>query len=294
LAPPNELGNVPVMMYHQITSDTSSPYDLTTSEFQAELHRLWKDGYVPVNASAFAAGKIDIPKGKRPVVMTFDDGSSSQFGFQADGVVSPDTAVGIMEAFAQKHPDFKPAGTFYVNNDPFGLSGPNLPKAFQWLTTHGFEIGNHTLDHSNLSELDSTGVQKELAEDASMIEQALPGYDIKTMALPFGVTPDPTSLAVKGSWDGTSYGPYAVMLVGANPAPSPFSSDFDSSAIPRIRSAHFPWRCTQDYEFDDWMCQLEKDPGSVYVSDGNPATISFPKSEEGALSSRFRSRAKPY
>lgn len=294
LAPPNELGNVPVMMHHQITSDTSSPYDLTSREFEAELHRLWKDGYVPVNASAFAAGTIDIPKGKRPVVMTFDDGSSSQFGLEADGTVSPDTAVGIMEAFAQKHPDFKPAGTFYVNNSPFGLSGPNLSRAFQWLTTHGFEIGNHTLSHANLSELDSTGVQKEMAEEASLIDKALPGYSIKTMALPFGVTPDPNSLAVKGSWDGTSYGPYAVMLVGANPAPSPFSSEFDPAAIPRIRSAHFPWKTTQDYEFDDWMSQLEKDPGSVYVSDGNPSTISFPKSEEGSLSSRFRSRAKPY
>ena len=294
LAPPNELGNVPVMMHHQITSDRSSPYDLTAAEFQAELHRLWKDGYVPVNASAFAAGKIDIPKGKRPVVMTFDDGSSSQFGLQSDATVTPDTAVGIMEAFAAKHPDFKPAGTFYVNKDPFGLSGSSLSTALKWLTTHGFEIGNHTLTHANLSELDSTGVQKEMAEEASLIEHAVPGYQIKSMALPFGVTPSPNSLAVKGSWGGTSYGPYSVMLVGANPAPSPFSSQFDPTAIPRIRSAHFPWKTTQDYEFDYWQSVLEKDPGSVYVSDGNPNTISFPKSDEGSLSSRFRSRAKPY
>jgi hypothetical protein len=282
------------MMHHQITSDRSSPYDLTAAEFQAELHRLWKDGYVPVNASAFVEGKIAIPKGRRPVVMTFDDGSSSQFGLEADGTVNPNTAVGIMEAFYAKHPDFKPAGTFYVNDNPFGLSGSSLSRALKWLTTNGFEIGNHTLTHANLSQLDSTGVQKELAEEAKVIDGALPGYHISSMALPFGVTPSPNSLAVSGSWGGTSYGPYSVMLVGANPSPSPFSTQFDPAAIPRIRSAHFPWKTTQDYEFDYWQSQLEKDPGSVYVSDGDPNTISFPKSEESELASKFRSRAKPY
>ena len=122
----------------------------------------------------------------------------------------------------------------------------------------------------------------------------MPGYKIRTMALPFGINPSPSSLAVSGSYGSTSYGPYGVMLVGANPSPSPFSGDFDPAAIPRIRSAHLPWKCTQDYEWDDWQCQLEKNPGAVYVSDGDPATISFPKSEESSLSSKFRSRAKPY
>ncbi|MBA3718118.1 MAG: polysaccharide deacetylase family protein, partial [Actinobacteria bacterium] len=292
-APPNELGQVPVLMHHQILSGPSSVYDLTAREFEAELQRLWNDGYVPINASALVTGKIDIPSGKKPVVMTFDDGTTSQFGLLADGNVSPDTAVGIMLAFAQKHPGFNPAGTFYVNGDPFAL-GSRLSEGLKWLTTHGFEIGNHSLDHANLGSLDDTGVQKELAQEADVIEKALPGYKIQSMALPYGVTPSNESLAAQGSWDGTSYGPYGVMLVGANPAPSPFSSQFDSAAIPRIRSAPFPWKTTQDYEWDYWQSELEKNPGSVYVSDGNPNSISFPKSESGGLASRFKGRAKPY
>jgi hypothetical protein len=114
------------------------------------------------------------------------------------------------------------------------------------------------------------------------------------MALPFGINPSPSSLAVSGSYGGTSYGPYGVMLVGANPSPSPFSADFDSAAIPRIRSAHLPWSNKQDYEWDYWQHVLETNPSSVYVSDGDPATISFPSSEEGSLSLRFKARAKPY
>jgi peptidoglycan/xylan/chitin deacetylase (PgdA/CDA1 family) len=281
-------------MHHQLITGPSSVYDLTPHEFQAELQRLYKDGYVPINASDLMSGKIDIPKGKKAVVFTFDDSTSSQFGLLPDGSVKPDTSVGIMMKFAQTHPGFGPAGTFYLNNDAFGLSGSSLSTGLKWLTTHGFEVANHTLTHADLGSLDDTGVQKELAQEASQIEKALPGYKIQTMALPYGVTPSNKELAVKGSWGGTAYGPYGVMLVGANPSPSPYSSSFDPAAIPRIRSAHLPWKCTHDYEWDDWQCQLEKSPGSVYVSDGNPNTISFPKSEEGSLSSKFRSRAKPY
>ena len=64
-APPNELGQIPVLMHHQLITGPSSVYDLTPKEFEAELLRLWKDGYVPVNASALVTGKIDIPKGKK-------------------------------------------------------------------------------------------------------------------------------------------------------------------------------------------------------------------------------------
>jgi hypothetical protein len=292
-APPNELGQIPVLMHHQISNDESNVYDLTANEFRAELQRLWKDGFVPINASALVNRTIDIPKDRRPVVMTFDDGTKSQFALLPDGSVDPNTSVGIMMAFAQKHPDFEPAGTFYVNADPFELGG-NLSKGLRWLTTHGFEIGNHTTSHADLSSLDSTGVQKELATDAKMITDALPGYKIRTMALPFGIMPSPSSLAVRGSWGGTSYGSYGVMLVGANPSPSPFSSDFDPAGIPRIRSSHLPWQTKQDYEWDYWQHVLETNPSSVYVSDGDPKTISFPKSEEGSLSSRFKAKAKPY
>ena len=258
-APPNELGQIPVLMHHQISNDESNVYDLSANEFRAELQRLWKDGFVPITASALVNAKIDIPDDRRPVVMTFDDGTKSQFALLPDGNVDPDTAVGIMMAFAQKHPDFKPAGTFYVNQDPFEL-GSNLSTGLRWLTTHGFEIGNHTTSHADLSSLDSTGVQKELATDAKMITDALPGYKIRTMALPFGINPSPSSLAVSGSYGGTSYGPYGVMLVGANPSPSPFSGDFDPAAIPRIRSAHLPWSNKQDYEWDYWQYVLETNP----------------------------------
>ena len=76
-------------MHHQIVNDASNVYDLSANEFSAELQRLWKDGFVPITASALVNGKIDIAKDRRPVVMTFDDGTSSQFGLEPDGSVDP-------------------------------------------------------------------------------------------------------------------------------------------------------------------------------------------------------------
>ena len=288
---PNELGLVPVMMYHRIDPNRTSEYDLTPAEFRAELQRLWKDGFVPVNASSYISGDINIPRGKKPVVMTFDDGSSSQLAFTPSGQVKPDTAVGIMLAFGKLHPDFKPAGTFYLNKDPFA-AGADVPRYLRWLVQNGFEIGNHTLDHVPLNTVDDATIQKELADEANLIDQAVPGYQIKSMALPDGAIPSNRSLAVQGSSGGTSYGPYGVMLVGANPAPSPFARDFDSAAIPRIRSAHMPWHNTQqDYLFDWWITQLERNPSSVYVSDGDASKVTFPPSESDKLASRYQSEA---
>jgi peptidoglycan/xylan/chitin deacetylase (PgdA/CDA1 family) len=224
--------------------------------------------------------------------MTFDDGNESQFRLLPNGEVDPDTAVGIMLAFARKHPDFRPAGTFYVNRDPFA-AGADAPRYLRWLTQNGFELGNHTADHVGLSSVSESEAKRQLVEGAEVIERAVPGYKIRTMALPLGEIPA-HGIAVRGSYGGRSYGPYGVMLVGANPAPSPFSSDFDPARVPRIRSSQFPWRPqNQDYTFAYWIKQLESAPKSVYVSDGDPKAISFPKSESGELAARFRSRANP-
>jgi hypothetical protein len=290
---PNELGQVPVLMHHRITTEGDGEYDLTPAEFRAELQRLWKDGYVPVTARDYVTEKIDIPRGKRPVVMTFDDGDSSQFALTSEGQVEPDTAVGIMQAFARKHADFPAAATFYVNRDPFE-AGTDAPRLLLWLVQNGFEIGNHTTDHVNLGEASDDDVQKQLADEAQIITSAVPDYTIATMALPFGAMPGTPRLAVEGSSGGRSYGPYAVMLVGANPAKSPFADDFDPTQIPRIRTSRKPWTGEEDYAFQYWFDKLEADPASVYVSDGDPSKVSFPESEAGDLAERFSAKASPY
>jgi peptidoglycan/xylan/chitin deacetylase (PgdA/CDA1 family) len=196
-----------------------------------------------------------------------------------------------MLAFAAKHPDFKPAGTFYVNREPF--AGVREGAAMlRWLVAHGFEIGNHTKDHIPFNQLTPKEVQKEVVLGNRVITSAVPGARVVTLSLPLGVYPKPASLSYRGSWRGESYRLGGVMLVGANPAPSPFSTKFDPHAIPRIRTS--PHEHVTDFGSTFWLDYLAKNPDERYVSDGDPGHVSFPRARAGELRSRFRERALAY
>ena len=292
---PNELGDVPVIMHHKIRADRVGDYDQTPAEFRVELERLWRQGYWPVRAADLATGRLgSVPAGRTPVVLTFDDSTQFQFSYDARGHIKPDTAIGILLAFQREHPAFPLAGTFYVNREPFAGVARGT-QMLRWLVDHGFELGNHTKDHVPFSQLSGpVEVQRELVLGNEVIEGAVPGYHAETMSLPLGVLPKPPSLAVRGRWNGRSYSFRGVMLVGAGPAPSPFTKSFDRTRIPRIRSGHLPWRGDADFGAWHWLRQLEQDPQRRYVSDGDPATIAFPRALESKLRPRFRSRARAY
>jgi len=287
----NELGQVPVVMHHMIRPDRVGEYDQTPAEFRAELEYLWRHGYVPINVGDFVRGDFDVPSGATPVAFTFDDATTYQIDFAASGEVKPHTAVGIMLDFARTHEGFVPRGTFYVNRLPFG-SEANAKRALRWLTQHGFEIGNHTHDHIPLRGLADDEVRKQLATGEEAIHEVLPDYAVRSMSLPLGSLPKNSRLAVSGSWRGKRYGPYAVLLVGANPAPSPFASAFDRSSIPRIRTSHAGWSGEADYTFAYWMREFERNPSARYVSDGDSATFAVPKGRSADVAARFKDRVR--
>ncbi len=281
----DELGLVPIMMYHQLSPQPSGEYDQTPEEFRAELERMYREGYRPVTAAHYAAGEIDIPAGTHPVVLTFDDSTVSQVSFAADGTPAPDTVAAVLTEFAARHPDFPARATFYVTNDMFGDDRRALP----WLVAHGFDIGAHTADHANLGNLDATGVQRELASNVRAIQEAVPNTPVRTMALPLGVSPDNRALATAGAWEGTPYSFDAVMLVGSEPAPSPYGP-LDPAAVPRIRSG----RGEVPFDSAYWLDHLATHPDQRYTSDGDPTRISFPTNLSGELTPRWSTRAHPY
>jgi hypothetical protein len=292
---PNELGEVPVLMHHEIRDDRVGDYDQTPEEFRTELERLWSQGYWPVRAADLVLGRLgSVPAGKTPVVLTFDDSTQFQFSYDARGNIKPDTAIGILLAFQREHQGFPLAGTFYVNREPFAGVARGK-EMLRWLVAHGFELGNHTKDHVPFNQLAGPSeVQRELVLGNEVIEGALPDYRVRTMALPLGVPPEPASLAVRGRWNGRAYDFSGVMLIGAGPAPSPFAKSFDRAGIPRIRSGHLPWNGEADFGAWYWLRALKQNPERRYVSDGDPATIAFPHAREKNLRPAFSSRARAY
>lgn len=268
---PNEAGRILILEYHEV-GDREADWERHYDNFRKDLERLYKAGYRTVPLQDVLNRRINLPRGTSPVVITFDDADAGQFRYVIqDGqpVIDPNCAVGILEAFAREHPDFGKAATFYT----YVVAAPFRQKDYvadklRFLAENGYEIGNHTYGHSNLSKLTPEGIQAELAKQVKAVQAAVPGYQVASLALPYGGYPSDRSFLLDGTFDGIAYHNAGVLLVGAEPAPSPFSTGFKSLAIPRVQA--------RDSELDKWLPYLESHPLDRYVSDGNPDTVTVP------------------
>ena len=290
----NELGRVPVLMYHRLNAHPTSDYDRRPADFVADLTFLEKNGFYPITAGQFVAGKINIPAGKHPVVLTFDDGTVSQFELGADGKPKPGTALALLQTFSASHPDFPAIATFYVNAAPFGSKAGEGVLAY--LTAHGDEIGDHTVHHYDLKTKSDAVVQSEIADNLLMIKTADPKAKVTTFALPFGSTPKVHVLDRSGSSGGTSYQFAGVFAVGAEPAHSPYNAAFDPTYIPRIRAENQADAKASDrpYISSHWLPDLVANPSTLYTSDGDPKHVSYPKSTTITVGAKWKSEAQPY
>ncbi|GGS53266.1 xylanase [Planobispora rosea] len=289
----NEAGMVPVIMYHRITKKRRASIDRTPAQVRAEMERLARDGYVPVTAREFVNGRMDIPAGKHPVVLTFDDGHPSHFALDGAGMPAKDTAVGIIYQVARKYPDFRPVATFWVNRQPFGLRDKaDQARAVRWLTSRGFEVANHTWSHPALPGLSRKRIAEQLVRVERMLVDLGAGPS-QTLALPFGAMPFPRSSVQRGKWDGTRFGFKGVFLAGAQPSVSPFAEDYDWRAIQRIQSNGKKGECRR-WCSQYWLEWLNRHPGKRYTADGDPERISIPKELQGNISSKRRQQVNAY
>jgi len=288
----DELGVVPVLMYHQLREDGGSVYDMTPEEYREELRWLFDNDYRPITVTQLVRREIDVPAGTKPVVLTYDDSTTSQAQLTADGELDPDTSLGILVEIAAEYEDVEPRASVYVITSSLFGGTAQGEQVLEVLHGHGMELGNHTHNHPNLRNLGGAEVQDELATNVAVVTDLVPDAEVVTLSLPLGVWPEERSLAVSGSSDAGSYDHEGVLLVGSNPAPSPFAAEFDPLAIPRIRSSVDP-----DAEFESaWWFDIIEAGGSSrpFVSDGNPDTISFPADRADELDPAFEDRANPY
>lgn len=287
----NELGQIPVLMYHRIVKKPDRTLDRSTKELYDELTRLAKGGYQPITAAEFVSGRFDVPAGKHPVVLTFDDSTPDQFALDANGAPRPDTAVGIIQQVARENPGFRPTATFFVVKDVFGMDDAQASAGLKWLLQHGYDVGNHTQSHADLSVLPEKKVQDEIGGMEDRIAR-LAGARTATLAYPFGSVPR------KEKWAREQEGRYSfqgIFLAGWRPSPSPFDEEFDRWNIPRVRSEGKIKEndCTK-FCSTAWLEHLDKNPHERYTSDGDPNTVTFPKADEDRLAEEYRGRARTY
>ena len=255
----NLQGRIPVLEYHVISGDKNSLYTRTAASYRADMEEAYKRGFRPITIGQMLDKDFrDVPAGMSPVVFVFDDASDSQFRYlERNGKleIDPTSAVGIWLDFAKTHAGWKNRATFCMLNG--GAAGHNFfgdgPKyggqkkewrlqKVKWLADQGFELCDHTLWHMQLSKYPDAAVQEQIARNAMGIDSAVPGYKIRTLALPYGLWPKNRPLAWQGSWTDPktgqthSYKFEAVLEVAGGPALSPYDPKFNPKSINRIEA----------------------------------------------------------
>ncbi|SET77472.1 Polysaccharide deacetylase [Natronincola peptidivorans] len=277
---PNEAGEIMVLMYHHIT-EPEAEWSRTPDNFRRDLQNLYDNGYRPISLVDYTTGNITTEAGYTPVVFTFDDGNQNNFNMIEDDngewVIDPDSAVGILVDFHEKHPDFPLEATFFINGGtPFGQA-EWVEYKLNYIVDNGMDIGNHTYTHINFTNASADKIQEELGRLNSMVKQYLPDYEVNTLALPFGSKPKNTDLyryVIEGEYQGENYHHIAILEVGWDPYRSPFHKDFDGTRIRRVRASETKVDGVGMY---DWMRALDSGSRLRYISDGDPNTVTVPE-----------------
>lgn len=283
----NELGNVPIMMYHSIVNRANDEtiytggnvdkngYNRTKEAFINDLKMYYENNYRMIRLIDYMNGNVNVEFGKSPIILTFDDGSRDNInilGKDESGklIIDPNSAVGILEDFKNKHPDFNVTATFFLNSGLFGQPKYN-DEILKWLVDNGYDIGNHTKNHVDFKSVDVNKAQEEVAYMYKLFDGIIKDKYIHVVALPFG-SPDKKSHAnfpyiLEGNDNGYNYKTDGTLRVGWDANYSPFHVNFDKTFMKRIRA----WD-NNGKEFDIKMV-FDVLKNTRYISDGNPRTI---------------------
>ena len=304
----DELGEVPIMMYHGIQNKKNSDteytggnidkdgYQRTAEAFINDLEFYYESGYRMIRLTDYIDGNIDVELGKSPIILTFDDGLSNNIkvtGLDENGdiVIDPNCAVGILESFKEKYPDYNVTATFFINGQLFNQEEYN-EDILKWLVDNGYDIGNHTYNHVDFSSINKDKTQEEVGRLYEVLDNTIPNKYVNIVALPFG---SPYSFEhsnmnyiFNSYYNNKNYETKSTLRVGWKAESSPFSSEFNSKFLKRIRAYD-----NNGEEFDIEM-NFKLLENNRYISDGNIETIVIPENKSELLGENATKEVKIY
>jgi peptidoglycan/xylan/chitin deacetylase (PgdA/CDA1 family) len=188
-------GDLPILMYHRICSDgdrTRSGYVVEKTVFRSHMGYLHRHRYYTPRFSDVLSGSLhDNPGGKRPVVLTFDDGYLdnyenafpilAEFGFTA--------LVFLVSDFSRRK------NWWDAEAD---LSQAPLMNVQQMaaMKVAGIEIGSHSFSHRSLVGLTDDELNDELVRSRRSLEDALQ-QPATFLAYPYGDVDERVKIATR-------------------------------------------------------------------------------------------------
>ncbi len=283
-AVPNEMNDVIIAMYHGINQNVRSSETVHRSidGFKKDLQLLYDNGYRAITMEDLMTNNISVPAGYTPIVLTFDDGLSSQLSMEYDSngdlVPKENTAVEIINEFNETHPDFGTHAMFYVytSQRPFKGKG-TYAECAEYLLANGYELGAHTYTHPFLNKLSADGIQMELAYSAAGVAKNVDdfySYDVKYLAYPYGATPsdlERRQYLLQGSYGEFKYNFHSAVLAAPNLNTSTliYANNFDPLKVGRYRGTN---NATLDL---NWKVKKDAETGESFISDGDPNVVTI-------------------
>ncbi len=302
----NELGDVPIMMYHGIHNITDNEYtggnvdkdgyQRTKEAFIEDLEFYYNSGYRMIRLQDYVNGIIDVEAGLSPIILTFDDGLENNIkvtGLDENGniIIDPNSAVGVLEDFKKKYPDFNVTATFFVNGGLFQQSEYN-EKILNWLVDNGYDIGNHSYSHADFTTISKEKSVQEIGSIYNLLDKYIPGKYVNIVALPFGSPYDKDhsnfEAILNGIYNGNEYETESTLRVGWMPETSPFNLNFDKTFLKRVRA----W----DDNGNDWDIKksFEYLENTRYISDGDKDTITVPQDQVEKVNNNYNLKVNTY
>lgn len=293
----NELGTIPIMMYHGIIDKKSEEtdyvggnvdkdgYNRTAEAFREDLEFYYQKGYRMIRLTDYIDGNIDVEYGKSPIVLTFDDGNENNLkvtGLDEKGniIIDKNSAVGILESFKEKYPDYNVTATFFVNGGLFNQPEYN-DKILKWLVENGYDVGNHTENHLDIKKSSSDKVNKEIVTVYEQLDNIIPEKYVNIIALPFGSPYSKENenfkYVLNATYNDNTYQTKSALRVGWEPEVSPFNKNFDPTFLKRCRAYD---NNGKDFDIEMVFKMLES---RKYISDGNIDSIVIPESQNTLL-----------
>jgi len=294
----DELGNIPIMMYHGIQDVENKyvggnidkdGYQRTAKAFREDLEFYYQNNYRMIRLNDYVNGKINVEAGKSPIIITFDDGLANNIkvtGLDENGniIIDPNSAVGILEEFKNKYPDFNITATFFVNGGLFNQSEYN-EKILKWLVDNNYDIGNHSYSHSDFTSISKEKSVQEIGNVYNLLDKYISGKYVNIVALPYGSPYNKNhqnfNSILNGEYNNKIYETISTLRVGWESEVSPFSINFDKTFLKRIRAYD-----NNGLEFDIEM-NFKLLESTRYISDGDENTISIPKYKETSLNNVY-------
>ncbi len=275
---PNELGMVMMIEYHWF-GENESEYTRSYENFKKDLETLYRKGYRLVSFSHLMSGKMNIPAGTTPVVLSFDDSTESQFRYIEEGGkirIDSECAIGIMMEFCAKNQDFGFTGIFNILRSLFEQP-KYVRRKLKYLKSKGFEFGNHTEHHYALAKLTPTEIKKEIALPIERMMKIDPTLRFVTLCLPYNSVPESTDILFKGSYGKTRYSYKYVIGTGGTPFYPVYHYKNPGKIIPRVLAVDYDPEDGSGYKGSDyWIKYFDKHPELRFISDGDPDTICAP------------------